>query len=139
MANLSPHDEPKPKRSRTSRPSQTIEAVKEVGEGNKAVGAALAESVKQEAARADIDRGILQELSTSNLNRQKEAALRTQCLAAEAVSNLPEFDTLTSDQQFAVQDWLTEGDHAETFLRVIPKIRGAWLRKRLDELLPRCE
>ncbi|KAJ9126155.1 hypothetical protein QFC24_002428 [Naganishia onofrii] len=131
---LSENEEHPYNQARSSKQRHTIDAVSEVGEGNKAMANALSQNTQQEMLRLDIDNKILEGITAENNLKAQEMDYQRHREAAEAVSLLPEFDKLDTEEQFAIQDWITRGNHATEFLKVIPKIRGAWLMRKWKHL-----
>lgn len=130
---------PPAKKKKSSKQSRTLQALTELGTGNKSMGEALKASTKQEAQRMSIDERILHELESANFDKEREALYQRQCTAAEVIAGIPEFESFSDDDQFAVQEWLWEGTHAQDFLKVIPNLRWRWLKKQTEDLRKRMQ
>jgi hypothetical protein len=127
------------KPNRATKQGTTLDALKNVGEGNKALGESLNQATAQEQERIGINREMVKELSTANRAREVRQSQSLRIDASEPIAILPEFETLDESEQNAVQAWLDDDAHSIEVLKPMRPLRGRWLKRKLGDIIQAFE
>ncbi|KAJ9119032.1 hypothetical protein QFC22_003522 [Naganishia vaughanmartiniae] len=126
----SPH-----KKIKKSKQSQTLSALKAIGDGNQSLGTSIATATENEKNRIKVNEEMVAQLAKANTERRNALLVERRREAGEVISTIPEFQSLDEDKQFALQEWLLKDDNSEMFCQLIPTLRAKWLEKNIDRIL----
>ncbi|KAJ9095015.1 hypothetical protein QFC21_005808 [Naganishia friedmannii] len=125
--------------TRPSKQSTTLDALKNVGEGNVAFGKALEAVTAQEKERLRANADMLAQYTESNKVKKSRQSQQVRIDAAEAIAGLPAFEALEESEQDAVQEWLDNDDNSADVLKIMAPLRARWLKKKLVMMLEEYE